>query len=275
MRVAINALIVKRWDDGGRASHLALSNLPKTRFNNPQGTSQVALNARYSQGRAMSCLTMAPDHNPGILPLFHCTCPLQVAEPTERTSTGRHCWIVCCLDSGNGYHHSQTIICNSTPVLQHFDSSVQNSHVYSPSAYPDSFSAPLSTMVRHSMLSRRDGTRGGNSRSEARHRSISDSLTSVAENPHYPNTRSGWGRAGLHCSGRNEAAVRTAPFPLPLHQVPHTMKFQYCSSLNYPVIIATISISITKEAEQNISMTISMEETHRAGPSRNRGNDEE
>lgn len=158
MRVTINALMVRRRDDDGQAGHLALSNLPKTRVNNPQGTSQAALNAHYSRGRAMPCLTMAPDHNPGILPLFHCACPPQAAEPTERTSTGRRCWIVCCLDSGNGYHHSQTILCNSAPVLQHSDSYVQNSPVYSPSTYLDSFSAPLSTMVRHRMLSKRGGT---------------------------------------------------------------------------------------------------------------------
>lgn len=124
MWVTINVLMVRRQDDGSWAGHLALSNLPKTRVNNPQCTLQATLNARYSRGRAMSCLTMVSDHNLGILPLFHCACPPQVAKPIERTSTGRRCWIVCYLDSSNGYHHSQTILCNSAPVLHHSDSTV-------------------------------------------------------------------------------------------------------------------------------------------------------
>ncbi len=45
--------------------------------------------------------------------------------------------------------------------------------------------------------------------------------------------------------------------------------------MNYPVIVAIVSISITEETEQHIPMTTFTEEVNRASPSRNSGNNDE
>lgn len=105
-------------------------------------------------------------------------------------------------------------------------------------------SAPYSIMVRQRLISRRGGSRGGSSRQQVQRRSTLGSPSSSVENARYPNTRSRRGRAGL----------RSAPFPLPQHHSPHTTLFHFRSTLNQPVITATISISFSEEAIQSAQM---------------------
>lgn len=133
------------------------------------------------------------------------------------------------------------------------------------------------------MRSRRGGTRGESSCSPTFPSPDSASPASPADNLHphnfvgrYPDTRSGRGKAWLHSSGREAATVRTATFPLPPHPAPHTMQFRFHSSLNRPVIIAPVSITITEETKQHVPLDNPTEEANRAGPSsRNRGNNGE
>jgi len=134
-------------------------------------------------------------------------------------------------------------------------------------------------MVRHRMRNRRSGTRGGSSRFFALHSHHSASAASSAENPcqfsavdHYPNTRSGRGRACLHCSRCDEAAMHITTFPLPPHHIPHTTQFRFQSSMNSLVFIATVSICISEEPEPQTPMTTSLEETNIVGPSQHRDN---
>lgn len=182
--------------------------------------------------KAITRLTMELENFPVILPLIHYVCPLHAGESTERTSIGRRCWLVSCIDLGNGFHHSHTNLYNSAHDLQPSVIFAQSSFVNSSSTPPASLPVPISTMVHHHMRNRRGGTQGGSSHSPALHSHDSASPTSSAENPHqrnfvgqYLDTRSGGGRASLHSSRREAAALHTATFPLPLHPVPHTTQF--------------------------------------------------
>jgi len=206
-----------------------------------------------------------------------------VREPNECTNIGHRCWLVSCINLGNGFHHSHTNLCNSSHNLQPCITSSHSSSINSPSIPADLLPVPIATMLCHRMRSRRGGTNDRSSRCPPLPIPNSTSLASSAENPHqhsfagqYQDTRSGRDRAGLHSSSREAAAVHTTTFPLPLHPTPHTTQFRFCRSLNRLVIIAIISINIIEETEQHAPLDNFTDEANRAGSSsRKRGNNDE
>lgn len=208
----------------------------------------------------------SPRHTVFPPPLLHCNCPPQAAEPCSHTVTGGSCWLVSCVDFGNGYHYSHCRLCNLTSAQPSPIPPLLNSSAISPSENL----ARHSVMVRHHMRSRKGGTRGGCARPQAMPspEPAAPSPSPKLSYPHssvlgkYPNTRSGRGGAQFPGGGRN-----TANFPLPPHPAPHSTQFRFCSNLNRPVITATITIVFTEENELQAasagSTEAQQEEAHR------------
>jgi len=78
------------------------------------------------------------------------------------------------------------------------------------------------------------------------------------------------GRTQLQGSERRDATVHTTNFPLPLHPTPHTTQFRFRSTLNRPVITATVTITFFEEMDPLAPLPAHNEELNRATPS-NRG----
>lgn len=209
-------------------------------------------------------------------PLAPLCLPPQAAEPCSCTITGSRCWLLSCIDLGNGFHYSHSSLCNLDQA--------QTSSVHSLCRYSTNPSAanlalnPAMARIQHRMRSRRGGTRGGIIRPPTSPSSDSDSPDSSADNAnphssfygHYPDTRSGRGRARLQGIGWRDAAVHTADFPLPPHPAPHTTQFCFRNTLTRPVITATVTISFSKEIDLQTPPPKHKDEHNRAAPS-NRG----
>lgn len=164
------------------------------------------------------------------LPLSHCVCPPRAGEPNVCIVTGSWCSLLSCIDLGNRFHHSHTHLYNLAQVHASSVNSPQSSSAILATITP-TFNP---TMVCHCMWSRRGGTRGGSSHSPAMSSPNLVSPTSSADN------------TNLHGTRRGDEAVCITNFPLPLHPTPYTTQFWFCSSLNHPIIIATVTITFTK-----------------------------
>ena len=129
------------------------------------------------------------------------------------------------------------------------------------------------------MRSRRGGTMGGSS-----HPLKERSTSSPSSKLHHPqsfgegrhhNTRRGRGRARSSGVPLNEFVVHFDNSPPPLQPAPHSAHFRFCSSLNRPVITASISISFSEEITHSASQVditnLSQEGTHRLNNWRDSG----
>lgn len=155
------------------------------------GTLQMTLNGYIGQDFSIIRIAMAStDHNAAPPPLLHSICPPQAVEPCSRTITESRCWLLSCVDLGDGYHFSHTRLCNLTPTQTSF------AHpLLSHSAIFLIDSSALNTSmahIRHQMHSRRGGCRGGGIRPPA---TPSLDSASPSPSPNIPNpygSFSGW-----------------------------------------------------------------------------------
>lgn len=215
------------------------------------------------------------DHNSFFPPLINCSCPSQAAEPSYRTVTRRHCWLLSCVDVGNGYHFSQTTHCKLKQAQNPFVFPQNNHTSSSNSSASPSVSSEINLVMAHiqrCMRSRRGGSRGGSIRPPATPNLESASPSPSPSNTHshgtffskYPDTRNGRGRSQLQGDCRTNATVHTANFPLPPHPSPHMTQFRFHSSLPRPVITATVAITFTEEIEPQEAQTGNNGEQQRA-----------
>jgi len=241
-------------NDGERMGHLADGASPHTTMNHSLDRLQTTFNAGLNRERAINCSNM---DSPWLIispsPLLHCNCPLQASEPSSCTVTGRRCWLTCCVDFGNGHHHSHSSFCHLTIALP--DSApVLNHSIIGSSEH----SARNSDMVQHRMRSRRGGTRGGSSRPQTEPNPEPTASSPSYELFHpqryvlgrYADTRSRRGHALSPGVSHGYFAVHSASFPLPPHPASHSTQFSFCSTLNRPVITATITILFAEDNEQ-------------------------
>lgn len=200
-----------------------------------------------------------PRFIPSVSPLLCCIYSPLAFEPSLRTATSHPYWIVCCVDFGNGFHHSHSSL--------YFLISAQNDPfaIHIPSANTPSVIAPPVTdrlasdisLVRDHMRSRRGGTRGGSSHPPIEHATSSPSHElhhppTLGEG-RYPNTRHGRDRACSLGFAHGEFSVHSENFPPPLQSAPHSAQFKFCNSLNRLAITTTISIFFSKENTQTVS----------------------
>ena len=124
-----------------------------------QARLQAAFNGCSSRDPDIVCLDMEPS-NPSVFPPSLSICPPQVGNPCSRTATRSRCWLLCCVDLGNGHHYSHSRLCPlnlaQTPSVHTFLSF--------PAFYPAEFPFHHIDMVRHRMRSRRGGTHDGSTR---------------------------------------------------------------------------------------------------------------
>lgn len=126
----------------------------------------------------------------------------QAYEPSLRTTIGCRCWIICCADFGNGFHHSHSALCilistQNYPVSPHIPFASAPSLIIPPVTAPVACSASDIIMFRHRMRSHRGGTRGGSS-CPLVERATSSPSPKLHHPPilgegRYPNTRRGHG----------------------------------------------------------------------------------
>lgn len=189
------------------------------------------------------------DHSAVFPPLLNSTFPPQAAEPCSRIVTGSRCWLLSCVDVGNGYHFSQTINFNLIPA-QNSSALPLNNHS---SDTPSNSSVTIMMRIRHHMRSRRGVGRGRSIHPPAMPspESSSPSSSPVLSHLHssfsgrYPDTRNGRGWAQLQGVRRMDAAVHTTNFPLPPHPAPHTTQFLF----HRLVITTTVTITFFEEID--------------------------
>lgn len=135
-----------RQSGGGRAGHMAACVFTQASLRRIQGTLQVPLNESQGRDCSTSFIAMASANHYAIPPpLLHCVCPSQAAAPCSRTVTGCRCWLLSCIDLGNGFHYSQTRLCNLAPAQTSF---VHPLHSYSTNSSATNL-AFNPAMVRH------------------------------------------------------------------------------------------------------------------------------
>lgn len=208
----------------------------------------------YSTHKAMA----SSNHNTSFPPLINYSCPPQAAELSSHTITGRCCWLLCCVDLGNGYHFSQMthseLNCAQNPYVF-----LLNNHSIprNPSASPiNNFDInTVMARTRHRVHSRRGGSRGGRIHPHATPRLELASPSSSPSINHshgtfsgrHPATHSGRVHSQAHGSRRGNAATQTANLPLPPHPFQHMFQFRFHASLPQPIVIATITITFSEE----------------------------
>lgn len=160
--------MASRRNDDGQPSQM-VANTPyqaqlwpsQAHLRRAQGRLQEAFNDRSSRDTKAVCFNMAPI-NPSVCPPSFSIFPLQARNPCSRTVTGRRCWLLCCIDFGNGYHYSHSRHCPLNLVQEPF---VHSRLSFQASNSPELLSRHIA-MVRHRTRSRRGGNRGGNARSQ-------------------------------------------------------------------------------------------------------------
>ena len=149
---------------GARARWIPTSP-PQARMKQIHGNLQAPLIGCSSQEFCYKFKTMAStDHNFVFPPLINSTFPPQVAEPCSRTITGSRCWLLSCMDVGNGYHFSQTIHCKLNNSHNPFVFPLNSHSSPRNSSTSPSVSSEINIVIariQHRMHSRRGGSHGG------------------------------------------------------------------------------------------------------------------
>ena len=125
MRVIIMPLMEIRWMGGERIGHITTCISSHASLKGIHGALQVTLNGCSGQYFTIMLIAMAStDHNSIPSPMLHSICPPQAAEPCSCIVMGSRCWILNCVDLGNGYHFSHTRLCNLTLAQTSFTHSL-------------------------------------------------------------------------------------------------------------------------------------------------------
>lgn len=213
-------------------------------------------------------LTTAPIHHS--LPLQR-LCPQATAAPSSRTTTERRSHLLCCIDFDPRIHFIESLDCHlvfhsasaASPSAEQSTNSTEPLHHSEPNPERNSQTSEANMpRMRHRMRSRRGGSRGSLNRPH--HSPVSDSTSSLAEQTTgcYPNTRSGRGHSQSYSLHSMPPASPPSEFPsifasppkgTPFNPQQHLQnaQFTFCSSLNKPIIFATLSIFF-HEMEQPI-----------------------
>lgn len=82
-----------------------------------QATLQEPLIMSEGQDTSTTFIAMEPTvHHTILPPLLHCVFPPQAAKPCSRTVIGIRCWLLSCLDLGNGFQYSHSSLCKLNQV---------------------------------------------------------------------------------------------------------------------------------------------------------------
>lgn len=177
---------------------------------------------------------------PPILPPLHCNCLLAAAEPRSRTTTGRRCQILCCIEMVEGAHFSHNLFCCFRTAASPLNSASDHHIPHSPTSTGHSIPHPAPPSTRrtnsnqvnmprlwHRMRCRRGNIKGRATRPPSLSLSAStplDSsspLTAAHFTGRYPATHSGRGHAqtigSRHAADTHQAPDASIPTMQPYH----------------------------------------------------------
>lgn len=204
-----------------------------------------------------------------------CSYPPQAEDPNTHTVARRRCWLLCCVDLGNGHHFTHSTHCALNFTHKSSPSSPINTRnprvndiLYASNSGHDSVilsqksnNHPIGhamTWIRHRMHSRSRSNRGCSTRPTTQ--PTPDSKTPVCSpsfrqfrghlSENYLHTRSGRGRAHIHGACRVNATTQMTIPPVLPHPSYHTTQFRFQSMMNQLAILATITVALSEELNQ-------------------------